>query len=75
LATHNICGYPHEDKKSLSARGQLHRYYGLPRYISMLAFKTIILDIIEDELDQSDPNPRLFNAKVSLLVYEGVFLA
>ncbi|OQE30611.1 hypothetical protein PENFLA_c003G10453 [Penicillium flavigenum] len=37
-------------------REDIHSDYGLPRYISMLAFKTTILDIIEDDLDQTDPN-------------------
>jgi hypothetical protein len=37
----------------LNLREDIHGDYGLPWYISMLAFKITILGIIEDQLNQS----------------------
>ncbi|KAJ6187209.1 hypothetical protein N7519_002117 [Penicillium mononematosum] len=45
-------------------REDIHSDYGLSWYISMLAFKATILGIIEDELDQSDPNVTIWHARM-----------
>ncbi|KAJ5276124.1 hypothetical protein N7524_002277 [Penicillium chrysogenum] len=45
-------------------REDIHGDYGLPWYISMLAFKITILGIIEDQLNQSNPNVIIWHARM-----------